>query len=179
MRTPSIVSSLLLAGAVAASTGCQSETEEDSTAWAATDSTALAVAVAEALGADIARSAHQEGGARRALRLEPGGTEWDSLLARELERVQTGMSPSETDAADATVLSTHGFEERGDTVSVTIVISSCAPADTSLNFSKDSLVHRFVRADATAGGWRVAGPVMRDFSIGVCGSADSANASPA
>lgn len=177
MRTPTIVLSLLVAGGIAASTGCQSEPDADSAAAPATDSTALAVAVAEALGAEIERSADEAGGARRGLRMEPGGTPWDSLLARELERVQRGLGPSDSDSA--TVLSTHGFEERGDTVLVTIVIRSCTPADSSLNFSKDSLVHRFVRADTAEGSWRVAGPVMRDFSIGVCGSADSANASPA
>lgn len=177
MRTPSIILSLLAAGAIAGSTGCQSEPDAESTASPGTDSTALAVAVAEALNAEIERSADADGGARRALRLEPGGTQWDSLLARELERVQTGMTPS--DSGPATVLSTHGFEERGDTVLVTIVIRSCSPADSTLNFSKDSLVHRFVRADTSAGGWRVAGPVMRDFSIGVCGSADSASVPPA
>jgi hypothetical protein len=49
-----------------------------------------------------------------------------------------------------------------------VVLRSCSPDDSTLNYAKDSLVHYFVASDEAGRGWRLAGPVVRDYSVGEC-----------
>jgi hypothetical protein len=165
MRSSNLIRVLGIAVVVGIVTACDAEPDGTAAASDQTDSTALAVAVAEALGAEV-EGGLGEADRAGAFRMEPGPTAWDTLLSREIERFLGARSGSDT--MSVRVLSTHGFERRGDTVAVTVVLRSCSPDDSTLNYAKDSLVHYFVASDEAGRGWRLAGPVVRDYSVGEC-----------
>lgn len=136
------------------------------------DST-LALAAAEAVSATLRGTVLGESGSQAPLTVETGRTAWDTLFARELQRLGSGLGVMPT-AGSVLALSTHGFERRGDTAAVTVVLRSCSLGDSTFSFSRDSLIHRLVRSDGAGGTWRLAGPVMHDHAVGMCAPADSA-----
>jgi hypothetical protein len=136
------------------------------------DSTALAIAASEAVAATLAGTSLGTDLSQGGLIIEPAGSAWDSAFATEL-RTRAPATGAVRDSGRLLALSTHGFDLRGDTATVVVVLRSCITGDVSFNFSQDSLVHRLVRSDTAASGWSIAGPVMRDHAIGTCQSADS------
>jgi hypothetical protein len=151
------------------SSACGSGDDAD----AGADSTALATAAADAVSATLRGTTlgdRSQGG----ITIEPGASAWDTLFAQELRRLESPPGAPQTDSARVLALSTHGVQIAGDTATVMVVLRTCATGAPSLNFSRDSLVHRLVRSDTAGRSWRVLGPVMHDHAVGTCAPADSA-----
>ncbi|HSJ65472.1 MAG TPA: hypothetical protein VK922_16385 [Gemmatimonadaceae bacterium] len=136
------------------------------------DST-LAVAAAEAVSATLRGTVLGEDRTRSPLTVEAGRTPWDTIFAHELQRLGSGLGVMPS-GGSVLALTTHGFERRGDTAAVTVVLRSCSVGDSTFSFSRDSLIHRLVRSGDAGGAWRLAGPVMHEHAVGMCAPADSA-----
>lgn len=165
------IAALMLAGA------CSAEPHDTDAARAEADAdSTLAVTAAEAVAATLRGTVLGRDRSQNGVMLQPGAGAWDSLFARELQRAEPSMSTPPADSARAMALATHGFERKGDTAVVMVVLRTCAPQDSSFNYSRDSLVHRMVRSAGDDRGWRLAGSVEHDHAIGICEPADSAAA---
>lgn len=151
------------------STACQRDDGgEAQIAESEVDSGAIASAAAEAIAVSLRGSSLSDSAQRPRWILTPGPSSWDTLLIDELRRTEPSITDEAEDTTFVTTVSTHGFASRGDTVDVTVVIRSCAPRDTVFSFTKDSLVHRLVRATPDGKEWRQNGSVSHDHTVGEC-----------
>jgi hypothetical protein len=173
IRLPSVQPLASLLAIMLLATACGADERDGSSGLSAGEDSTLAVAAAEAVSATLRGTVLGEDRTQAPLTVEAGRTPWDTLFARELQRLGSGLGVM-PDGGSVLALTTHGFERHGDTAAVIVVLRSCSVGDSTFSFSRDSLIHRLVRSGDAAGAWRLAGPVMHDHAVGMCAPADSA-----
>jgi hypothetical protein len=171
LRSTAPLASLLAVMMLA--TGCGADGRDGSSGLSAGEDSTLPVAAAEAVSATLRGTVLGEDRTQSPLTVEAGRTPWDTIFARELQRLGSGLGVMPS-GGSVLAMTTHGFERRGDTAEVTVVLRSCSVGDSTFSFSRDSLIHRLVRSGDAGVAWRLAGPVMHDHAVGMCAPADSA-----
>jgi hypothetical protein len=159
---------IVSAAACAALIACERDAGENRVASTETDSGAIVSAAAEAIVASLRETTLSDTAPQRRWVLAPGPSRWDTMLIDELRRAEPSIGENGDDSAIVTTVSTHGYSANGDTIDVTVVVRSCSRADSLLNFTKDSQIHRLVRTDTTSDTWRPSPPVRHEHAVGEC-----------